>query len=365
MAKLQKNNSLLLSTNKSETEETLKIMAKSDKLEFEVHLHKEEQNHFDATRDRWYIIPIMNPYKFYWDLFVILLAIYSAISLPMQISFVAVQNLYDDSFALGWVERMVDIFFAIDIIVNFLTAYIEVQDGETITQPKRIAKNYLGGGFIPDFISTTPLVLRPLIDGVTMNSGTQELLNNIILGFRLMKLMRIRKFSTVITNLQQPIQIKSSLKRLYVIFLLVLICHVQGCIIMMIMEPGGIWVAPTDFGLIEVNTFSKDVGFAEQYLRMVYHSTLVYSMVDISARSDSELVWVSGLIILSAIINAIIYGQFANLTEELKQNSNEFLNKLNLVNSVMANEALSMEIKSDVRDYILTTHNLKRLQDEQ
>ena len=76
MAKLQKYNSLLLSTNKSETEETLKIMAKSDKLEFEVHLHKEEQNHFDATRDRWYIIPIMNPYKFYWDLFVILLAIY-------------------------------------------------------------------------------------------------------------------------------------------------------------------------------------------------------------------------------------------------------------------------------------------------
>ena len=308
----------------------------------------------------------MNPYKFYWDLFVILLAIYNAISLPMQIAFVAVTNLYDDSVALGWFERMVDIFFTIDIFVNFLSAYIDVLDGETIKQPKRIAKNYLRGGFIPDFISTTPLVLRPLIEGVTeKNSSTQELLNNVILGFRLMKLMRIRKVSTVITNLQQPIQIKSSLKRLYVIFLLVLICHVQGCVIMMIMEPGRTWVGPTDFGLIEVNTFDPETSFAEQYLRMVYHSTLVYSMVDISARSNSELAYVSGLIILSAIINAIIYGQFANLTEELKQNSNDFLNKLNLVNSVMYSEALSMEIKSDVREYILTTHNLKRLQDEQ
>lgn len=55
-----------------------------------------------------------------------------------------------------------------------------------------------------------------------------------------------------------------------------------------------------------------------QYMRMVYHSTLVYSMVDIAARSIGELGCVSMLIIISAIINAIIYGQFANLTEELK-----------------------------------------------
>ena len=144
----------------------------------------------------------MNSYKFYWDLFVILLAIYNAISLPMQIAFVAVQNLYDDSNALGWVERMVDIFFTIDIFVNFLSAYIDVHDGETITQPKKISKNYLRGGFIPDFISTTPLVLRPLIEAVTeKDSSTQEALSNVILGFRLMKLMRIRKVSTVITNL--------------------------------------------------------------------------------------------------------------------------------------------------------------------
>ena len=84
-------------------------------------------------------------------------------------------------------------------------------------------------------------------------------------------------------------------------------------------------------------------------------------MVDISARTNSELASVSLMIIVSAIINAIIYGSFATLTEELKANSNEFLNKLNLVNSVMATEALPMEIKDEVRDYILTTHNLKRL----
>ena len=58
---------------------------------------------------------------------------------------------------------------------------------------------------------------------------------------------------------------------------------------------------------------------------MVYHSTLVYSMVDISVRTSSELVLISFLILISAIINALIYGQFAVLTEELKRNNNEFL----------------------------------------
>ena len=88
-------------------------------------------------------------------------------------------------------------------------------------------------------------------------------------------------------------------------------------------------------------------------------------MVDITVRSEHELLFTSFLIIVSAIINAIIYGQFANLTEDLKENSNIFLRKLDLVNSVMASEHLPMELKDNVREHILTTHWLKKLQDEQ
>lgn len=62
-----------------------------------------------------------------------------------------------------------------------------------------------------------------------------------------------------------------------------------------------------------------------QYIKMVYHSTLVYSMVDINVRSNEELALMSILVIIAAIINALIYGQFAVLTEELKRDANEFL----------------------------------------
>ena len=117
---------------------------------------------------------------------------------------------------------------------------------------------------------------------------------------------------------------------------MVLICHIQGCFIYLIVEPAATWIPPTDFGSIVTDVFDPERGFVFLYFKMMYHSVLVYSMVDISGRSYGELGFISGLVIISAIINAIIYGQFAVLTEELKRDTNEFSNKLNLVNSVMA-----------------------------
>ena len=105
---------------------------------------------------------------------------------------------------------------------------------------------------------------------------------------------------------------------------------------------------PLNFGNFGTDIFEESdayKGFVFSYFKMVYHSSLVYAMVDITARTYNELLATSLLIIVSAIINAIIYGQFANLTEELKENSNQFLRKLDLVNEVMASENLPLELK--------------------
>ena len=82
------------------------------------------------------------------------------------------------------------------------------------------------------------------------------------------------------------------------------------------------WIPPLNFGTFNNDIFDENKGFIFNYFKMVYHSSLVYAMVDITMRTEIELSLMSMLIIVSAIINAIIYGQFANLTEELKENSN-------------------------------------------
>ena len=88
-------------------------------------------------------------------------------------------------------------------------------------------------------------------------------------------------------------------------------------------------------------------------------------MVDISIRSNTELAMMSVLVIIAAIINALIYGQFAVLTEELKRDTNEFLQQFDLVNEVMHFENLPDEIQEEVRQFFLTTTKQRRLQEEQ
>ena len=50
-----------------------------------------------------------------------------------------------------------NIIFAIDLMVRFFSSYIDVKDGREIFSFKAIAKNYLGGDFTFDFISTIPV----------------------------------------------------------------------------------------------------------------------------------------------------------------------------------------------------------------
>ena len=53
-------------------------------------------------------------------------------------------------------ELIVDISFGVDIILNFLTGYIDSKTKRLVTKPKLIAIRYLKGFFIIDVVATVP-----------------------------------------------------------------------------------------------------------------------------------------------------------------------------------------------------------------
>lgn len=100
--------------------------------------------------------------------------------------------------------------FGVDILLAFFSEYVDMAFGEKIRQPKKIAKRYLKGGFWIDFVSTLPLILKPLINRTfEKGSNIEQVMTNFVTGFRLMKLLRIRRLNKFITNLEQPLQIKN------------------------------------------------------------------------------------------------------------------------------------------------------------
>ena len=79
---------------------------------------------------------------FWWQLFVMVLAIYNSFITPFQFSFEYVQRLLESQ-PLSGIETFIDIIYMIDIAVGFQTSYIDYVTGDEITKPSLIAMRYL------------------------------------------------------------------------------------------------------------------------------------------------------------------------------------------------------------------------------
>ena len=106
--------------------------------------------------------------------------------------------------------------------------------------------------------------------------------------------------------------------------MLFLVMHVQACILYVTIDADRLWVAPLDFGSLRTDLWYEGRTTYYVYLKMLYHSALVFAMVDVAPRSLLELAVTSVLIIAAAFITAYIYGQFAQYNFEISAKSSAF-----------------------------------------
>ena len=103
---------------------------------------------------KWYLLYPEDNVKKNWDMFVNYLLIYTCISMPLFISFYKPDKEKGiDTWVL--INIIVDIFFGMDIIVVFLSAFYD-EDFYIIDDLKDIARNYIFGWFILDICAITP-----------------------------------------------------------------------------------------------------------------------------------------------------------------------------------------------------------------
>ena len=121
-----------------------------------------------------FIILHYSPFKAVWDWIVLLLVLYTAVFTPYGAAFllnedeVRAKRNQDSSTReqssemnqanyLVIIELIVDVMFIADILINFRTTYI--LNGEVVTDPQKIAKNYLRGWFFVDAVAAIPFDL--------------------------------------------------------------------------------------------------------------------------------------------------------------------------------------------------------------
>jgi len=127
------------------------------------------------------------PFRLRWDLFVMVLAIYNCISIPFNASFAPDAIIWYEI----W-EGIVDVCFAVDIIINFRTTYVNSQSGLEVNSNWKVTWNYIRSGrFIVDLLASIPFERIFMIFASTDNSTAFQLLG-------LLKLIRLLRLGRVI-----------------------------------------------------------------------------------------------------------------------------------------------------------------------
>jgi len=48
----------------------------------------------ELTRERWYIMRLQSPIRFYWDVFILIFAVYNSVTLPLQFAFTEIADMF-------------------------------------------------------------------------------------------------------------------------------------------------------------------------------------------------------------------------------------------------------------------------------
>ena len=107
-----------------------------------------------------------------WDLFVMVLATWNCFAIPLEIAFEPAM-----SKGAGWlvINSVTDVLFLVDIVLTFRTTYINTATGDEITEPLKIAMQYLSGRFWIDLLATIPFDQVAVRRACVTRAGQREL----------------------------------------------------------------------------------------------------------------------------------------------------------------------------------------------
>jgi len=174
---------------------------------------------------RW-VIPANDSRKILWDLFIGALIMYSVITITYTLSFTPTPAPFFVA-----VDIMVDIFFAVDMILSFRTAFLD-PNGLLNTMPTDIARHYFKTYFLVDFLSTMPIdrVVEAMSEAANSTVLRTFKLTRFARLFRLMKLARMLKLFKLVESAESSVEVSPLVLRLMVLFMNVcFLAHVVAC----------------------------------------------------------------------------------------------------------------------------------------
>ena len=163
-------------------------------------------------------------FKLRWDLVIIFLSIYNSFMIPLQF---AMPSTMDRIHSITVIDHIVDVLFAIDIMIMFRTSYQDQKTDNIIRDSKLIAINYMKGRFFIDLLASVPFDgiarLITTTPDVRIDPSTTTFLS-------ILKMTRLLRLGRMVSYFQINQAFKFGMKMLQMFLFILIFLNLVACI---------------------------------------------------------------------------------------------------------------------------------------
>lgn len=359
---IKKNEDMINKVNENNHISNRKLVRKSHVITFSSDEELKEDLKFHA-----FLINHDSNWKQYFDMYILILTLYSSIIIPYKFSYYNRDSLFSEESQLSnyiienktvfLIDILIDISFMIDLIFRFFTTYLDNHQIKVINIYD-ISKNYLFSWFIIDFIGLVPL--EYLIKFT--NTGNNLIFfkkNRLSLTTRLIKynkIFRIFKLfnknqSKVMNNILKSTSIKLNTLIVFLIELTIFL-HFSSCLWKLIAfyeDETNNWITFFEFSYL--NEF--EIYFESLFFIISTITTVGYG--NIFPVNEVERVFTCILILFSVYIYSLAVGKLTNTFEVTSEKLKISKEKMRIFLKISKDYKLSNEFSNAIKQHILNS----------
>ncbi|OQR96174.1 cyclic nucleotide-binding protein [Achlya hypogyna] len=329
-----------------------------------------------AASPKTYVIDPKSTWAIQWDVFMAVLIAYSGITVPLSVCFPGMQA---PSGSWASTDNVVDCFFGVDMLRNFMMGYHDDQD-QLVVNHREIAAQYLRTWFVLDFFSTFPLQAVVTASSASLQTNTKSLasiqLIRVLRVTRILKLTRLAKLQVFFKKAEDRFGLNAGMVRLVRLVMLVLfLSHVMACFFHLLGQPVDPSAASRRLGLATSSIYAtyepnstwlvdNNKRYASDGIRYMYSLYWVMTTLagvgfgDVHAVSISERAYAIFAMMIGASVFGFVIGSISSLLESMNTRAAAYQMKMMDVKEYIRLHKLPKELRLKLCRYF--EHYLQR-----